>query len=272
MQKAISQLILLLTVCAGFACSEPAQTQSVGVKTNTKESAPVGATSGSSTGVGNVEGSKNPQVPGEPPVVQLPSGPIEVPNFNFTGGIDTKNTFTRYGEIVGWAVDKDDLDAYLDVNVYFDGDNKNGTKVGSTKANLVGVDDNNGSEHAFIFYVPESNKDNKPHKIWIYALLNGVEIPVSKELPVTMTFYKRKGGAAKTFYNSIGFESKCTGCHRFTYETLWDRLLSPNMDGKWSETENTLYSKQKNHGVAICTRISCDKIRQWWRMEFGEDY
>lgn len=224
------------------------------------------------TGVGETT---NPST-GEDPNTGEVGEPVVTPKVNMVGGIDPTNAFVRFGEVTGWAVNKDDLKTYLNVNIYFDGDNTSGKKVGTVKANLVGSDEGNGGEHAFIFYVPKESIDSKPHKVYAYAVIDDKEVAISSKMPYTLSFFKPKGGEAQAMYNSIGFTGVCKQCHSFTYDDRWDKLAQDGLSGKaWSESTNYLYEKiTTSHrtisGGSPCNSIKCDNIKAWWRLEFGQ--
>jgi hypothetical protein len=280
-------LSLSLVMACSSASSSGARpsTKKTASDDSTKSSGKTPTNTGTNTGDGTDKGSDNtggtggendnsdvgePNT-GEMPNVGEPADPGTNPTVNFVGGVDTTNIFTRLGEITGWAVNKDNLKEYLSVNVYFDGDNKTGKKVGTAKANLVGVDDDNGGEHAFIFYVPKESITSKPQKIYIYAVVNSKEVPLAATMPYTMTFYKPKGGTAEQFYKTIGFESKCNGCHQFDYDGQWHMIAHNGSGENWTSTANYLYEKINRHNsrATPCNLLSCDKVKQWWEMEFG---
>lgn len=83
--------------------------------------------------------------------------------------------------VIGWACDEDNYLAPIDVQIY-DGDVGHGTAIGTVKADQQGtqqVSDACGgnAQHGFLFEVPQSIKDGKPHQIYAY----GMNTPASYE-------------------------------------------------------------------------------------------
>ncbi len=83
--------------------------------------------------------------------------------------------------VIGWACDEDNYLLPIDVQIY-DGDVGYGTPLGTVKADQQGaqqVSDACGgnAQHGFLFEIPQSLKDGKPHQIYAY----GMNIPASYE-------------------------------------------------------------------------------------------
>ncbi len=182
------------------------------------------------------------------------------------------------GQLNGWAGNKKSTADFLDVNFYIDGDNKTGTKIGTTKANLVGVDGDVDGDHAFVYVVSTGPAaDGKHHKLYAYAVVNGGEQSLGSQFPLDLVVLKPKGGDAEAIYNKIGFNGVCKGCHSFDYADRWDGLAHAGDDGKWTATDNYLYNKVHNHRVkfdnnthVVCDKIDCNQIVNWWNAEFGD--
>lgn len=228
------------------------------------------ANSGNSTGATGVTPS-NPVSP-----IPDPTPPV-VPakGLDLVGGIDTESYYIRLGQISGWAGDKNNPSAYLDVSFYLDGDSKTGKAVITTKANLVGNDGDVDGDHAFIADIPVANRDGKPHKVYAYVTKDGVEKPLSASFPYTLSFFEPKKGDAQAIYNKIGFSSSCRGCHSFDYADRWGALSRDGTNGAWTKDNNYLINKlHANHfsGNApknICALINCPEVINWWTAEFG---
>ncbi|RYZ51985.1 MAG: hypothetical protein EOP07_20355, partial [Proteobacteria bacterium] len=122
-----------------------------------------------------IGGGSNPVVPPvTEPVVVDPVTPTGKP-LVLVGGIDPTSYYIKVGQVSGWAGDKNNTDGYLEVKFYADGDNKTGTFVASTKANLVGSDGGVDGDHAFIMEIPAAFKDGKTRKIYAYAVSHNTE-------------------------------------------------------------------------------------------------
>lgn len=83
--------------------------------------------------------------------------------------------------VIGWACDEDNYLTPIDVQIY-DGDVGYGTPIGTVKAdqqggNQVSQDCGGNAQHGFLFEVPQSLKDGKPHQIYAY----GMNTPASYE-------------------------------------------------------------------------------------------
>lgn len=209
-------------------------------------------------------------------VVLQPSPPIVASGkpLDLVAGIDTTSYYVKVGQISGWAGDKNNTPAYLEVRFYLDGDSKRGKSVGSTKANLVGSDGSVDGDHAFIFDIPVASRDGKPHKVYAYVNHEGVDTILNSSFPYTLTFFGPKRGAAETVYNKIGFNSGCKGCHSFDYVDRWDVLLREGSAGVWKADDNYLYNKVVNNHRSIssgkpCNVINCSELKNWWTAEFG---
>ncbi|MBC7530100.1 MAG: hypothetical protein H7318_00885 [Oligoflexus sp.] len=214
------------------------------------------------------------------PVTPSPSTPIVSSGkpLDLVGGIDSTSYYIKVGQISGWAGDKNNTTAYLEVKFYLDGDNKTGKAIGSTKANLVGSDAGVEGDHAFIFEVLPAYIDGKPHKVFAYVTHDGIDTILSENIPLTLTFFKAKGGAAQAAYEKVGFQSRCQGCHSFSYLDRWDAISREGTAGKWTRDNNYLYNKistghrVKIDGKTLCDNVqnfSCEAIKTWWDLEFG---
>jgi hypothetical protein len=215
----------------------------------------------------------DPVIPKPPePVVIEPVAPTGKP-LVLVGGIDPTSYYIKVGQISGWAGDKNGPDGYLEVKFYADGDNKTGTLMGSTKANLVGSDGGVDGDHAFIMEVPQAFKDGKARKIYAYAVSHNTETILNANFPYTLTFYAPKGGAAQAVYNKVGFPN-CNGCHNFEYIDRWD-VLTRSGDSGWTKDDNYLYNKIASGHRSIngnkkpCEVINCTELKNWFTAEFG---
>ncbi len=289
MKKFLTAAVFMLSLSMMQSCAQPPETAKTpankvesGNQTGTTPKSPTTETP-STPDPSKPNGTQPDPVEDDPmvdpvtpdPGKQEPSPEMADVKVNLVGGLDPTNSYIRFGEISGWAVNKDVLKETLAVNIYLDGDNKTGKKI-ATKANLSGPDDNNGSTHAFYIAVPTVYLDSKPHKVYAYAVVNNVEVVLSASVPYTLTFYSPKGGAAEAAYNKFGF-NRCARCHAFDYPSLWRELaINANSGKPWAADANYLFErvKQKNSGgqhknLSICTDGSCDLLKDWWKAEFN---
>lgn len=206
---------------------------------------------------------------------------------NLNSGLSSDGYWLRSGYVSGWAVDKRDLKNYLEVRLYAGGDNKSGKLVWKQTANLVGSDDNNGGEHAFSKAVGEEFRTGTPVSFYLYAVMDGNEVPFTSKMPLSLTLFKPMGGAGLVAFRKTSIQSKCGACHKGVgstpqeleldfYNIFWNKLFSEGTSGAaWGATTNHLYEKiNGNHRALsgsknLCSGyIDCKTISEWWNTEF----
>ncbi|MES2743787.1 MAG: hypothetical protein V4655_00110 [Bdellovibrionota bacterium] len=283
MKSFVQKTLLLVTLALGWSCSEriavpsnpPVKTPESGDQGNVK---PNPETQLPPSDIPVVPDSKDP-----PDVDPTPTDPIEpdpgksepAVERNIQGAIDLTSTYLRTGDLVGWAYDKNNLADVITISLYLDGDNKSGKKIGTTKANIVGTDDNHGNTHAFYFQPDKSLKDSKPHKISLYAVIDAEEIPVVTPMAYTVTLFSPKGEANNAAYAKTNL-SRCGSCHG-GYSVFWDNLSYNSSTGKWDADNNYLIERYRNKNArgahknyTICSDSACSAIREWYNFEFGK--
>lgn len=176
------------------------------------------------------------------------------------------------GSISGWSGISTAATTFLKVRFYLDGETGKVPMLGEVTANLEGSDNNIDGAHAFVFKVPVANIDNRPHKLYVYAVNpQGQEVPLSGS-PYTYTVFKPKNTpAAIANYNSIF--NGCNGaCHGFTYESKWSSLVGGFGTQGWSRTNNTLVNKFRSgqHGGPAFNANMVTTSETWWTAEFPE--
>jgi hypothetical protein len=116
-----------------------------------------------------------------------------------------------------------------------------------------------------------ANVDNKPHKLYAYAVdAAGKETPMAGS-PYTYTAFKPSNNPqAVSLFNSL-FPGGCTGCHGpADYQARWANLLGGYGTAGWSSTNNTLYNKFNSgqHGGGGFAANSVANTRSWFELEF----
>ena len=172
------------------------------------------------------------------------------------------------GNIYGFAVDKENKEAFLEVTFYAD---KEGELLGSVLADDSGSDGGNGGNHAFNFLIPEEKMTHgQEMEVYAYVKVGGEDIPL-KGSPYSFTPYKPQ---AEAFFQESYF-SGCQGCHAgYDYTAWYTALISPTPVGGGLANSNQLYLKASNAngdhpGGNRCGGTDlCDYLQNWWRMEF----
>ncbi len=218
-----------------------------------------------------VDSSPMPPAPALPLPLPLPTPMTPVPPMpgkpplSLVYGLDPSTYFIRTGKIVGYAGDKNNPDDYFDIKIFLDGDNKTGKLVGTTKAERTGPDAGLEGEHALYFEVPKEFRDSKPHKVNIYAVINGLDVLLNAKAPYNMTFFSPKGGQAEALYNASGLVKGC-GCHGLAYEDRWEMMSRNGSNAGWSANNNFLYNRIQVH---MRGSIQNTDLVNWWKAEFG---
>ncbi|MBU5688217.1 MAG: hypothetical protein KQA31_02290 [Candidatus Aenigmarchaeota archaeon] len=101
-----------------------------------------------------------------------------------------KHELINCSETSGWACDYDNPSSSLKILFYLDGKRgSGGTLIGSTIANKNSSIDvfracNNTSNHGFYFPIPNSTKDDKKHKLYVYAVGDKNEVKLLNNTPL----------------------------------------------------------------------------------------
>jgi hypothetical protein len=175
------------------------------------------------------------------------------------------------GTVTGWAGSATAATVTYKVRFYLDGESGKVPMLGETTANLEANDNNIDGPHGFRFQIPLANVDNKPHKLYAYAVdAAGKETPMAGS-PYTYTAFKPSNNPqAVSLFNSL-FPGGCTGCHGpADYQARWANLLGGYGTAGWSSTNNTLYNKFNSgqHGGGGFAANSVANTRSWFELEF----
>jgi hypothetical protein len=101
-------------------------------------------------------------------------------NTNFEGNVEAANCES----VVGWVWDRTQPNAPLKVDVY-DGETKLATLTAEApRQDLTKAGIGNGS-HGFLYPIPPSLRDGKPHSIWIGV--TGTDFAINKQTPKKVT-------------------------------------------------------------------------------------
>ncbi|MDQ3235554.1 MAG: hypothetical protein M3Q07_27400 [Pseudobdellovibrionaceae bacterium] len=178
-----------------------------------------------------------------------------------------------FGSVTGWAGSATAATAVYKVRFYLDNEAGKVAMLGETTANLEASDNNIDGPHGFTFKIPLASIDNRPHKLYAYAVdAAGKETPMAGS-PYTYTAFKPKNSAeANRLYNLI-FPGSCAGCHgAFTYETRWPVLLGGYGTAGFSATNNTSYNKFNSgqHSGGAFAGGAVANTAAWFREEFPE--
>jgi hypothetical protein len=176
------------------------------------------------------------------------------------------------GTISGWAGSSTAPTVFYKVRFYLDGESGQGTMLGEVTANLEANDNNIDGPHGFSFKIPVANIDNRPHKMYAYAVDEAGKETAMAGSPYTYTVFKPKGtAAAMQQYNAIF--NGCNGaCHGFTYETKWSSLLGGFGTEGFSRDNNTLVNKFRSgqHGGPGFNGGMITSSQTWFDLEFPE--
>lgn len=99
---------------------------------------------------------------------------------NFEGNVEAANCES----VVGWVWDRTRPNAPLQVDIY-DGETKLATLAAEApRQDLSKAGIGNGS-HGFLYPIPASLRDGKPHSIWVGV--SGTDFSINKETPKKVT-------------------------------------------------------------------------------------
>lgn len=176
------------------------------------------------------------------------------------------------GTISGWAGSSTAATTVFKARFFLDGESGKVAMLGEVTANQEANDNNIEGPHGFSFKIPVANIDNRPHKIYAYAVdAANKETPMAGS-PYTYTVFKPKATAqAIAQYNNIF--NGCNGaCHQFTYETKWPSLVGGFGTAGWNNVNNTLINKFKSrqHGGPAFSAAMETASTAWFDLEFPE--
>ena len=184
---------------------------------------------------------------------------------------------TDAGTIGGYAQDAANPTAPLQVRLYLDAASGTGPLIATVTANKSGY---GTDSHAFSDPIPLASIDGKQHKVYGYALIGGVEQPLTGS-PFTYTAYKPNLTNGKPYFDSTvgpGLAGCDGACHVRDYAGAWSQLLTPPKYKGGTATSNMLILKGSGgagvggHGGGnVCGGVNggvCASIQQWWNLEF----
>lgn len=181
------------------------------------------------------------------------------------------NDIGTQGSISGWSGVSTAPTTTLKVRFYIDGETGKVPMFAEATANLDANDNNIDGPHAFSAKIPDASIDNKPHKLYAYAVNNNTEVALSGS-PYTYTAFKPKGVAVATSYPDATFKGCNGSCHAFTYETRWSVLLGGFGTAGWGSANNSLYNKitSGQHGGPAFPGGLNTALAAWFKQEFPE--
>jgi len=179
------------------------------------------------------------------------------------------------GEVRGWAANYKDPAAVVKVLIY-KGTAEAGTLLATVDANLPGFDGGYNGDHVFFADLPDSVNDTQVHNIYAYAEIAGKKHLLGEPFE-HLGFTSKPAG--KAHFDSVlkpALTSSCGGCHDFTYESAYRRLVNPTPTSGGTATDNKLINKPAgtvSHGggtrCANKTAVPCSHIQTWWGLEFN---
>jgi hypothetical protein len=175
------------------------------------------------------------------------------------------------GTITGWAGSAAAPTSSFKVRFFLDGESGKVPMLGEATANLEANDNNIDGSHGFRFQIPLVNVDNKPHKLYAYAVdAAGKETPMAGSPYAYTAFKPSNNPQAMTLLNSL-FPGSCAGCHGpADYQARWANLLGGYGTAGWSSINNTLYNKFNSgqHGGGGFAGNAVANTKSWFELEF----
>lgn len=181
---------------------------------------------------------------------------------------------TAIGKVFGWAVDKQNLTAKIEVNIYVDGNKDSGELVKTMVAGESGPDGNHTGDHQFSFELADKYRDRSVRSLYIYGKIGGADVLLAGPFAFVAYNYSEAG---RTYYEQT-VEPKltaCKSCHIVSYATHFASLIAPTPANNGSKTNNELINKagtrngMKHGGGNRCgTSSPCTEFEQWWQIEF----
>ncbi len=185
--------------------------------------------------------------------------------------------FTRVsamGKVFGWAVDKQNLTAKIQVSIYVDGNKDSGELAKTMVAGEAGPDGNHSGDHQFSFELDAKYRDRSVRSLYVYGNIGGKEVLLSGPFAFVAYNYSEAG---RTYFEQT-VEPKmtaCKSCHVVSYESQFSALIDPTPANKGTKTNNELINKAgtrngtKHGGGNRCGDSSpCTEFEQWWNIEF----
>ncbi len=183
---------------------------------------------------------------------------------------------TSAGKIYGWAVNKDDLTAAVNVKVYLDGPIGTGTLAVTTPADKAGDDGNHAGNHGFFVQVPATYLTGVDRPLYLYDDKDVLLTPT----PETFKAWT-SGMVGKNYFDShiAGMiTSSCDGCHPSAYDYFYGILVTKGPNEGGTAMNNSVINKPAtangtaHSGGNKCGGISggvCAEFQKWWDVEFA---
>ena len=175
------------------------------------------------------------------------------------------------GIVSGWAINPRDKSETVTVKFSI-GD----VDLNPLEANQDIFDNSNDGAHGFQFQLDQIYRDGQSFQLVAMITLDGQDHELSGS-PFDFAALE-KNPAGRTFFDDTVrplLSANC-GCHgnSLTYDYSWIRLANPLVTNNGSSTNNVLHRKasgqiQHSGGNSCNNNAACDRISEWWSIEFG---